>query len=344
MKGFLCLFSLLLLTTQVLAHHGYGGRYDRTTIAELEGELVSKLWRNPHVRLTIKDKSGDLWELEGSTASVLTKSGLTKDLVAIGDQLTVAGYPSTVGKKEMVVRNILLPSGKEVVMDPTRIGPQWKKDDVILPSRAPAVTIGDRSSPELGLFRTWSTVTRDPESKGIFPEAADAEQVWRYPLTESAHAAVKEFDPVTDNPLMDYCVGKGMPMIMDQPWGMEISDRGDSIVFRMEEFDSVRTVYMNNSNQAPVESSKFGYSTGHWDGDTLVVETSQVSWLYFSQMGVPQTENTVFVERFSPTELGSRLNYQLVATDPEIFSEPVTLKKYWIWDPTVEVGEYGCVE
>lgn len=344
MRSVTCGFVLLLLCGPVLAHHGYGGRYDQSVIAEMEGEVVRKLWQNPHIRLSIKDAEGEIWNLEGGTASVLINAGFTADLVDIGDHIRVAGYPSSAGRKEMIVRNILLPSGSEMVMDPSRVAPRWETEDLILGESRPRPTQGDSSSPELGIFRTWITVTRDPASKGIFPEAANAELVWRYPLTEDAYTRVKNFDAAVDNPLKDYCIGKGMPMIMDQPFAMVFTDQGDHILMQMEEFDSVRTIYMTEDAAAPATASKFGFSTGHWEGETLVVETHRISWPFFSQIGVPQTERSVIVERFTPVDQGSRLEYELVATDPEIFTEPVTLNKYWISDPNTELGEYNCVE
>lgn len=334
---------LLSISAVSLAHHGYGGRYDQTRVAELEGEVVRKLWQNPHIRLSIKDANGDVWALEGGTASNLISAGFTTDLVNIGDHIRVAGFPSMVGRKEMIVRNILLPSGSEMVMDPSRIGPRWQTTDLILGQNPPRVTVGDASAPELGIFRTWITVTRDPASKGIFPEAANADLVWRYPLTPEAYAMVESFDAATDNPLKEYCIGKGMPMIMDQPFATVFTDHGHRIVLQLEEFDAVRTIHMTEI-APPTESSKFGFSTGYWDGETLVVETSHISWPFFSQIGVPQTEQSTMVERFTPVDQGARLNYQLIAKDPEVFTEPVVLSKYWISDPSSEIGEYNCVE
>lgn len=343
-KHWLLLIILLLAPTLATAHHGYGGRYDQKIIAELEGELVRKVWRNPHVRLTIKDADGTLWNLEAGTASRMIESGLTEDLVAIGETIRVAGFPSTVGRNEMIVRNILLPSGYEIVLDPKRLGPRWETTNLIVGESAPKATLGDSSAPQLGIFRTWTTVTSDPESKLIFPESVDSTLVWRYPLTAEASADLKKFEAATDNPLASYCAGKGMPMIMDQPFATVFTDHGDSIVLQLEEFDALRTIHMTDAVAAPTETSKFGFSRGSWDGNTLVVETSHISWPYFSQMGVPQTEQATMVERFTPSEQGSRLDYQLVTTDPAVFTEPVRVKKYWIWDPNIEIAEYNCVE
>ena len=123
---------------------------------------------------------------------------------------------------------------------------------------------------------------------------------------------------------------------------------GETIVARLEEYDTVRTIYMGDdidrTAPRPTEASLLGISTGKWDGDTLVVTTNHISWPYFSQMGIPQSENTVLEERFTPVENGSRLNYKLTATDAATFTEPVVLEKYWIWDPSVEVVEYRCTE
>jgi hypothetical protein len=163
-----------------------------------------------------------------------------------------------------------------------------------------------------------------------------------YPLTEAAIAAVQRFNPVTDNPTRN-CAPKGMPTIMEQPYPMEFVDSGSEIVLRIEEYDTVRTIHLDQ-DEAPAETqaSPLGYSVGRWDGTTLVVNTSQTSWPWFSQGGIPQSRDSRLIERFTPSEAGSRLDYELVITDPANFSEPVRLTKYWLDVAGREVLPFDC--
>jgi len=67
-----------------------------------------------------------------------------------------------------------------------------------------------------------------------------------------------------------------------------------------------------------------------------------VSWGHFDTVGIPLTEAAGIVERFTLAEDGSRLDYSMVVTDPNTFTAPVELEKYWLWIPGVEVQPYEC--
>lgn len=48
------------------------------------------------------------------------------------------------------------------------------------------------------------------------------------------------------------------------------------------------------------------------------------------------------VERFTPSEDGSRLEYSMTVTDPEVCAESVTLERHWVWRPSEEIKPYDC--
>ena len=75
----------------------------------------------------------------------------------------------------------------------------------------------------------------------------------------------------------------------------------------------------------------------------MVVTTTRINWPFFSQLGIPQSGNSVIVERFSSTADGSQLNYEMTVTDPLNFTEPVVLEKYWLWLPDEEIYAFECV-
>jgi hypothetical protein len=67
-----------------------------------------------------------------------------------------------------------------------------------------------------------------------------------------------------------------------------------------------------------------GYSVGHWEGDTLVVETAGFndrSWL--DGMGHPHSENLSVIERFHLVDLG-HMDFQITFVDPEMLMKPLT--------------------
>ena len=337
-------WGLCLIPIAAFGHHGLGGRFDTSSIAELEGEVTRVFWRNPHVRITIgttnEDGVAESWEVEAGPSSTLQRMGLSSDIVEVGDTIRIAGHPPTRDVTELFAVNLLGADGQEVLLT-ANSKPRWF-DRTLGSADYWLASEGETSDPSLGIFRTWSTVGH-PGSYPLFPENADPELVFeRYPLTDSARAAVEAFDPAEDNPI-ENCVPKGMPIIMEQPYPMEIVDQGDTILMRLEEYDTVRTIHMNaEAVRVPQRVSPLGSSMGHWDGSTLVVTTGAIDWPFFNQTGIPQSEAVRIVERFTPTADGSRLNYQATIVEPVSFTVPVVLEKYWLWLPAAEVTPFNC--
>jgi len=163
-------------------------------------------------------------------------------------------------------------------------------------------------------------------------------------LTDAAKKARAAFDPLTDT-VAPGCRPKGMPTIMEQPYPMELVNKGDTILLRMEEYDTVRTI--NMAPGAVVDSlpkTLLGRSTGRWAGETLIVTTTRIDWPYLDSSGVPQGPSSTIVERFTPTSDGTRLNYTMAITDPATFTAPIELTRSWVWRPGETVRPYNCVE
>lgn len=325
-----------------LAHHSAFGRYDQASILEVEGEIADVRWRSPHVIVTLQalNDAGEsvLWKLEGAAPLNLSRTGITADLFRVGDRVRVAGWSPVSEKKEMFMQNVLLPSGEELVMWVTA-EPRWSDEfrgDFAHWRR----TEGDSSRPELGLFRVWSTSLALPMLFNLGSLNADD-----YPLTEAARETARAYANAETNLATAGCTPKGMPLIMEQPYPMEFARDGDDIVLHLEEYDAVRTIHMGE-NTAPPDAprSSFGYSVGRWEGETLVVTTTRLDWPWFNQQGVPQGEDAQLLERFTPSAGGSRLTYELTATDPATFTEPVTRGKQWLYLPDQDVRPYECEE
>jgi hypothetical protein len=111
---------------------------------------------------------------------------------------------------------------------------------------------------------------------------------------------------------------------MISPLPMEFTKKGDTIIMRLEEYDSVRTIHMNPKAVAPAAHTLFGFSRGRWEGTTLVVETDHIAAGYFDHEGTPQSDQIKTVERFIPNADYSRLDYILTTTDPVNFTKPST--------------------
>jgi hypothetical protein len=323
------------------AHHSVSAWFDTSATTEVEGVVTDFRWQNPHVVFTMRvpgEQGEAVWEIETLSISGISRWGITRDLFNVGDRLRVAGNPARGAANNIFVRNILLPTGREIVLGGAA---RWSTD-TLRGSELLQAREGDGSRPELGVFRTWST---GGVNGVLFPEAVQANfDFSRYPLTPAARAALDSFDFATDDPTVD-CTPKGMPTIMEQPYPMEIVDRGETIELLIEEYDTRRVVHMRGPGVAAAAAAPpgpLGYSVGRFDGTALVVTTTKSSWGNFDSVGIPLSADAVLEERFAPSADGARLDYTLKVTDAATFTAPVELTKTWIWRPEVTRGSYEC--
>ncbi len=100
-----------------LGHHSRA-EYDFDVVTELQGEVLSVSWRNPHIRLTLRTEDADgtetVWQLEAQDVNSLSRRGLDGNLVQVGDIVKVAGNVSTRRANSMSASNLLLPNGTEI--------------------------------------------------------------------------------------------------------------------------------------------------------------------------------------------------------------------------------------
>ena len=316
--------------------------YDPGQTIEIEGEITRVAWVNPHVELTLRDADGELWGLETNSVSILRRMDITADFVSIGDRVRAAGNPSRRRDNAMTVWNILRPSRQEVVLRPGQAA-RWA--DAGIGTSATWLTRDGASTAGVSIFRVWSTSLTDRMS---FPFHRPGEsrplRPSEYPLTTSAMASLESFDPETDDPMLN-CSAKGMPEIVNTPYPQQFVDQGDRILHHIEEYDTVRTIYMEPGDveaTATATMTRLGYSVGRWEDDSLVVRTTNVDWGYFNSDGIPLSTAAKVVERFTPSTDGSRLDYLIEVTDPATFTETVILQRHWIWIPGATVEPYNC--
>lgn len=313
------------------AHHSTALVYDRGgRLIEVEGVVTEVAWTNPHVRLKLRGAGPDgverLWDVESNSVSTVSRFGLTADLVAAGTRVKVAGNGGRHADNVLWLTNMLLPSGAEILFG-AGVSPRWSAETIGRDVRSAVAA----DSQDLGLFRVWTNVTNPPAFWGD-----------DLPLTPAALAARAAFDPLEDEPTAN-CTPKGMPFIMEQPYPMEIVEAGDVILLKMEEYDTVRRIAMVSGAALHSDpESIYGVSLGRWDGEALVVTTTDIGYRWLNGTGIPLGPDATTEERFELNADGSRLEYTMTITDPATFTSPVTLRKAWEWRPGEQVRPYEC--
>jgi len=317
------------------AHHSFA-KFDLQQNIELEGEITEVRWQNPHIQFTLAARGADgaeagVWRLETNSPGILRRTGITDGNVRVGDVVKVSGNPAVNGDAELNATNMLLPDGRELLLNPQ--APVRFAGRAVGDARAWAVTEGDSSRPELGLFRVWSTTFASPGLLGPH----------EWPLTPAARRAFDSFDRVAGSQrLASDCTPKGMPWIMEQPYDIAFERDGDDILFKLEEFDVVRRIRMGwSGDRAAQPFTIHGFSTGIWEGPTLIVTTTNLNSPNF-MFDITQSDQASIVERFTPSADGARLDYEIVVTDPVTFTEPVRIEKFWVSIPDQVFDAYNC--
>jgi hypothetical protein len=117
-------------------------------------------------------------------------------------------------------------------------------------------------------------------------------------------------------------------------------------VVMVNSFDSqVRRVYMNAPHISNPKSSWYGDSVGHYEGDTLVVDTIGFNDKSVLTNGVPHTEQLHVVERFRLIENGTHLQVEFTVDDPGTFNAPWTgIVTYRHRGGATQLTETPCAE
>ena len=338
MRKVISLFALLGLAHGAAAHHSTVAIFDTSRTIEVTGIVEEVSWRNPHGRLLLRsqDENGAeaVWEAETPAVVILRIFGIGQDFIDVGDRITIAGAPARREPTEMLARNILLASGYELAfLNNEPHFPAGRNGNLIGRSFDDS-NVDEAIANADGIFRVWSTNMGDPAAFPLFKGG--------YPLTAAAEAVVAEWDPL-DNELLN-CGTKGQPLIMITPAPVEFVRDGDRILMRIEEYDSLRVIHMNEDAEPPEEPTQMGFSRGRFEGETLVVETDHIQEQYFDPDGVRQSEQMRTVERFTPNAAYDRLDYRITVEDPVYFTEPFDLTRYFVWRPEMTVVPYNCLE
>jgi len=102
-----------LLTSAALAHHGWGS-YDASKAVTVTGPIVTSKFENPHATITVR-ASDKVWTVTLAPTSRMNNRGATEKVVAVGQNVSAYGYPSTVDKDEMRAERITV-NGKTYEM------------------------------------------------------------------------------------------------------------------------------------------------------------------------------------------------------------------------------------
>lgn len=162
------------------------------------------------------------------------------------------------------------------------------------------------------------------------------------PLTEEGQRRVEEYERLAGPERLNsatFCAQYGVPTMMSLPgsYPLEFIQKPDQLTIIFEVGNETRRIYIGDEQLPPEQRlpSRSGYSAGHWEGDTLVVETTDLLDGQ-DQPRHPFSDQATIDERFSlgEDENGTEvLTYQATITDPVYYTAPITIEhKYERYD------------
>ena len=141
------------------------------------------------------------------------------------------------------------------------------------------------------------------------------------------------------------CYLPGVPRATYMPYPFQIVQSAKYIMLVYEYAGGVRTVYMDSKDKAPADSW-MGWSVGHWEGDTLVVDvTSMNDQTWFDRAGNFHSDALHVVERYTPRS-PETLMYEATIEDSKTFSRPwkISMPLYKHIEKNAQILEYKCPE
>lgn len=317
MKHVLAILSLVTVAP-LYAHHG-NYEYDMSAVVRREGIVTEFHWVNPHSFLVLEstDKSGthQRLEIEAAGPAGLLPMGVTRRSMRLGERVIAIFRPHRRLPDERGFGvELIWQDGSTTPLHPAAM--------------RPALTVQPGAKAR-NVFGVWVPRWAD------FPKSVSSARAW--PLTEAGRAASRAYNIKASSRAA--CQPISAPWLMIHPVVIEVSRSDGMVSFAVDYMEARRQVHLG---ELPPDnmSGRQGISTGRWEGDTLIIETtgfSEDSW-----SGIPSGANKRLVEKLSLIDDGASLRYQFEVSDEENLVLPGEGVVYWDYRPDLELSGVPC--
>ena len=342
MKNHLARLVLLLLFTffgTVSAHHSAAPHFDLSTTIEVEGVITKFALVNPHAYLYLdvtENNETVAWRCELRAGSILERAAWDENTLPPGARIHITGSPARREDNHCKTDMIGLNGGESVdVMEVGRTYPSGDSRGNQISRRSGARDFSDR--PEFlddgqpNITDYWVATGRNSSGRAQLPQ------------TEAGIAASREWDYRFD--FAEFrCEGSNIfETLYHDRHINEFTQYENEIILQYGFMDVRRVVHLDqDEHPEEIETSMVGHSIGHWEGKTLVVDTTGFQQgALIPPRGILHSDQMHVVERFTINS-DDDLDWKFTATDPFLlnpFTGGVTLAL------TAQPYEpYNCVE
>jgi Family of unknown function (DUF6152) len=351
----------LFVAGAAFGQNGFRATYDATRPVTLKGVVIKIDWVNPHAYLYMNVQDAN-WAVEIGNPLDLEKDGWKRTSVHVGDAVTVEGYLARDESKRAFAQSLVLArTGAKLFTASNRnVGPNASSEP------APRWPDGQvRLGPAPGKKGYWGTASasslvektvektgaaRVPmNNEGILRNIADADRVAPFQPWAKAVYEYRQRNLLKDDPFLR-CLPPGGPRMFQTPHGFQFIEQrelGRILVLAGGGDRNWRAIYTDGRKQGQADETVrtyYGNSVGHWEKDTLVVDSlgfNEKFW--FANGGLPHTEALHLTERFTRLDLNT-LKYEVTVDDPRTYTRQWTGGWTIQWVPNEEIQEYFCEE
>lgn len=189
----------------------------------------------------------------------------------------------------------------------------------------------------------WAVTNFSPFGKTIDGKEPPL-QKWARDIAQQRQALAAQGHPFPDSET--YCFTPAMPRMMFGPnYPIQILQTAGQVTMAFEILHNTRFIYLTDKHSAPddLEPNFHGESIGHWEQDTLVIDTVGLSAkTTMDKSGTPHSDALHVVERIRLTGKNS-MEDVVTMTDPKAFTAPWVFRAtYERAPPGTRIEEYFC--
>lgn len=301
------------------AHHAATATFDTSQTIEIEGYVKEFSFNNPHVTITIgiPDENGMQKEWVASAPAVagFRRWGWTGDMIEEGQYVRLVGRTARHGGPMILIERGDIEGGMLLELNP---------DDGslvrILEGPKPDQT------PDLAIPALWLD-NGQPNLSGTFLalDPASGQNIRTQPDFTAAGQVLQDSWDSAKDPAYTVCATRGLLRVVTAIQSVRVTQRDDYVIIAQEGDNTQRLIYLDGRGPESDGHSLQGHSTARYEGDTLVVETSQLLGGPSGGGGNILSDQTTIVERYSRAD-----NDEHAALAADItFTDPVNLAASW---------------
>lgn len=200
---------------------------------------------------------------------------------------------------------------------------------------------------------TWESIAKLPDfhtglwfaipNQAVPPGMIGLDPPFRPEMADIAAAARAGFTNGRE-PRSASCLPVGMPMVWLYPYPVEILYSPGRVTLAYEQDNQLRTVYLDKTRRPQDPDPSYGgTSVGHWEGDTLVIETDSFAIDTEVAMWVPHGPNMRTIERLRLLDADT-LELHISVIDADIFTRPWVATKQFKRQRDWHLKEFVCIE